>query len=260
MTRIAALVKSTPESDGDRHFHPDGTLDRSAVESRLSELDEHTVEQALLGAESVPGSEVTYVTVGPESAGDALRKALAMGGDRGVHVQDDSVHGSDVHATAAVLAAVVRRLGFDLVLCGMASTDAGMGVLPSLVAEELAVAQLTYAAAVRVAGSAVEIDREGERGNETYGGALPAIVSVTDRTGEARYPSFKGIMAAKRKPVEQFRLADLGLDPSEVGAGAALTEVRMVTARASRRAGEKVADDGDAGRVLADWLATAKFV
>ena len=197
--------------------------------------------------------------MGPEGAANSLRKALAMGGDGAVHVLDDGLHGSDAQVTARVLAAAIQRLGFDLVLCGMSSTDAGMGVVPAMIAEYLGIPQLTYAGQLRVTGSTVEIDRETDAATETYASSLPALVSVTDRTGEARYPSFKGIMAAKKKPVDVLSLADLDIDPGQAGA-AAWTMVRDITPRPPRQAGERVVDDGTGGAVLADFLTAQKFI
>jgi electron transfer flavoprotein beta subunit len=184
---------------------------------------------------------------------------LAMGGDGAVHVVDAGLHGSDAQVTAAVLAAAIQRLGFDLVLCGMASTDAGMGVVPAMIAEHLGVPQLTYAGRLTVSGGTVEIDRETDAAAGTYTASLPALVSVTDRTGEARYPSFKGIMAAKKKPVEVLSLADLAIDPAHAGV-AARTVVREVSPRPPRQAGERVVDDGTSGAVLADFLTAQKFI
>jgi electron transfer flavoprotein beta subunit len=258
--RIVSLVKHTPDIDGDRRFAADGTLDRAAVEGRPCELDEYAAEQALQLAERHPGTQVTYLTMGPEDAGSSLRKALAMGGDGAVHVLDGALHGSDAQVTASVLAAAIQRLGFDLVLCGMSSTDAGMGVVPAMIAEFLGIPQLTYAGRLGVTGDAVEIDRETDTATETYVASLPALVSVTDRTGEARYPSFKGIMAAKKKPVEVLSLADLAIDPAQVGMAAARTVVREITPRPPRQAGERVKDDGTSGAVLADFLTAQKFI
>jgi electron transfer flavoprotein beta subunit len=258
--RIVSLVKHTPDIEGDRRFAADGTLDRAAVEGRPCELDEYAAEQALQLAESHAGTQVTYLTMGPDDAASSLRKVLAMGGDGAVHVLDAGLHGSDAQVTAAVLAAAIQRLGFDLVLCGMASTDAGMGVIPAMIAEYLGVPQLTYAGRLTVSGGTVEIDRETDAAAETYTASLPALVSVTDRTGEARYPSFKGIMAAKKKPVEVLSLADLAIDPAHAGAAAARTVVREISPRPPRQAGERVVDDGASGVVLADFLTAQKFI
>jgi electron transfer flavoprotein beta subunit len=198
--------------------------------------------------------------MGPEAAAEALRKALSMGGDAGVHVVDDALHGSDALATSAVLAAALGKLEWDLVIAGMGSTDATMGVVPAMLAERLGVSGLTLAGALDVDGSTVTIRRDSDDASSTVVGSLPAVVSVTDQTGEARYPSFKGIMAAKKKPVTTWSLADLGVDPASVGLGGAWSAVQAATARPPRQAGVVVADEGDGGVKLAEFLATNKFI
>jgi electron transfer flavoprotein beta subunit len=260
LPKIVVLVKFTPDLTSDRGFLPDGTVDRAGTPGRLSELDEHAAEQALRVQESAPGWELVYLTMGPEGASDALRKALSMGGDAAVHVRDDALHGSDAFATSLVLAEAIKRLGFDLVVTGMASTDAGMGVVPALIAERLGVPQVTFAGRLSVSGDQVEILRDSDTRTETVTAPLPAVVSVTDRTGEARYPSFKGIMAAKKKPVENLSLADLGIDPALVGLAGARTAVLGTTRRPARTAGQLVKDDGEGGRALADFLAAQRFI
>jgi electron transfer flavoprotein beta subunit len=258
--KIIVLVKYTPDLTADRSFLADGTVDRAGAPGRLSELDEHAAEQALQVKESSEGWELTYLTMGPDGAQEALRKALSMGGDAAVHVKDDALHGSDAFATSLVLAAAIARLGFDLVVTGMASTDAGMGVVPALLAERLGVPQVTFAGRLSVSGDTVEILRDSDTSTETVTATMPAVVSVTDRTGEARYPSFKGIMAAKKKPMETWSLADLGVDPAQVGLAGARTTVLTATRRPARTAGQMVKDDGDGGRVLADFLAAQRFI
>jgi len=260
LPKIVVLVKFTPDLTSDRGFLPDGTVDRAGTPGRLSELDEHAAEQALRVQESAPGWELVYLTMGPDGASDALRKALSMGGDAAVHVRDDALHGSDAFATSLVLAEAIKRLGFDLVVTGMASTDAGMGVVPALIAERLGVPQVTFAGRLSVSGDQVEILRDSDTRTETVTAPLPAVVSVTDRTGEARYPSFKGIMAAKKKPVENLSLADLGIDPALVGLDGARTAVLGTTRRPARTAGQLVKDDGEGGRALADFLAAQRFI
>jgi electron transfer flavoprotein beta subunit len=261
LPKIVVLVKYTPDLTSDRSFLPDGTVDRAGVPGRLSELDEHAAEQALQVQESSSaGWELVYLTMGPEGASDALRKALSMGGDGAVHVRDDALHGSDAFATSLVLAEAIKRIGFDLVVTGMASTDAGMGVVPALLAERLGVPQVTFAGKLSVSGDEVQILRDSDTSSETVTARLPAIVSVTDRTGEARYPSFKGIMAAKKKPVETLSLADLGIDSGLVGLAGARTTVLSTTRRPARSAGQLVKDDGEGGKALADFLAAQRFI
>ena len=237
MPKLVVLVKFTPDLTSDRRFADDGTLDRAGVPGRLSELDEYAAEQALRVQEGGGGWELTYLSMGPAGAAEALRKALSMGGDAAVHVSDEGLHGSDAFATSLVLAAAVERIGFDLVVAGMASTDAGMGVVPALLAERLGVPAVTYAGRLSVAGDEVEILRDSDLSSETVSARLPALVAVTDRTGEARYPSFKGIMAAKKKPVTTWSLADLGVDAGLVGLGGAR---RRCCRRCGGRPGRRV--------------------
>jgi electron transfer flavoprotein beta subunit len=266
--KIAVCVKYVPDATGDRHFEDDKTVDRVGVDGLLSELDEYAVEQALQikeKAENPDDVEVTALSVGPESAVDAVRKALQMGADRGVHVVDDAIAGSDAVATSLVLAKAVEKGGdggaYDLVMCGMASTDGSMSVLPAMLAERLSLPQLTLASKVETQGDQVRIQRDGDTATEVVGGTMPLVVSVTDQSGEARYPSFKGIMAAKKKPLETLSLADLGVDAGDVGLAAAWTEVIETTARPPREAGEIVTDeDGTGAKALAEFLAAKKFI
>ncbi|MGW6639461.1 electron transfer flavoprotein subunit beta/FixA family protein [Streptomyces sp. IB2014 011-1] len=258
--RIVVCVKYVPDATGDRHFADDLTLDREGVDGLLSELDEYAVEQALQIADAADDAEITVVTVGPEDAKDALRKALSMGADKAVHVEDDDLHGTDVIGTSLVLAKAVEKTGFDLVICGMASTDGVMGVLPALLAERLGVPQVTLLSEVAVDGGVVTGRRDGDTASEQLEASLPAVVSVTDQSGEARYPSFKGIMAAKKKPVESLDLDDLGLDADEVGLAGAWTAVDSATERPARTAGTIVKDEGEGGKQLAGFLAGQKFI
>ncbi|MFJ5738167.1 electron transfer flavoprotein subunit beta/FixA family protein [Streptomyces microflavus] len=258
--RIVVCVKYVPDATGDRHFADDLTLDREDVDGLLSELDEYAVEQALQIADGADDAEITVVTVGPEDAKDALRKALSMGADKAVHVEDDDLHGTDVIGTSLVLAKAVEKTGFDLVICGMASTDGVMGVLPALLAERLGVPQVTLLSEVAVNGGVVTGRRDGDIASEQLEASLPAVVSVTDQSGEARYPSFKGIMAAKKKPVQSLDLDDLGLDADEVGLAGAWTAVDSATERPARTAGTIVKDEGEGGKQLAEFLAGQKFI
>ncbi|MER8236618.1 electron transfer flavoprotein subunit beta/FixA family protein [Streptomyces sp. NPDC101490] len=258
--KIAVCVKYVPDATGERGFADDLTTDREAVDGLLSELDEYAVEQALRIAEEADEAEVTVVTVGPDDAKDALRKALSMGADKAVHVNDESIHGSDVIATSAILAKALERTGFDLVVCGMASTDGSMGVLPALLAERLGVPQATLLSELSVADGVVKGRRDGDAATEHLEAPLPAVVSVTDQSGEARYPSFKGIMAAKKKPVEELDLDDLDIDADEVGLAGSWTLVDAVAARPARTQGTIVTDEGDGGKRLAAFLATQKFI
>ncbi|WP_329131816.1 electron transfer flavoprotein subunit beta/FixA family protein [Streptomyces sp. NBC_00670] len=258
--RIVVTVKYVPDATGDRHFAEDLTVDRDDVDGLLSELDEYAVEQALQIAENADDAEVTVLTVGPEDAKDALRKALSMGADKGIHVEDDDLHGTDAIGTSLVLAKAVEKAGYDLVVSGMASTDGTMGVVPALVAERLGVPQVTLLSEVSVEDGVVTGRRDGDTASEQLQASLPAVVSVTDQSGEARYPSFKGIMAAKKKPVESWDLSDLGIEAEEVGLEGAYTVVESAAERPARTAGTIVKDEGEGGKQLAAFLAERKFI
>ena len=258
--RIVVCVKYVPDATGDRHFADDLTVDRDDVDGLLSELDEYAVEQALQIAEDADDAEVTVLTVGPEDAKDALRKALSMGADKAVHVEDDDLHGTDVMGTSLVLAKAIEKTGYDVVIAGMASTDGTMGVLPAILAERLGVPQVTLLSEVSIADGVVKGRRDGDTASEQLEAALPAVVSVTDQSGEARYPSFKGIMAAKKKPVESLELSDLDIEAEEVGLEGAWTAVDSAAERPARTAGTIVKDEGEGGKQLAEFLASQKFI
>lgn len=258
--KIVVLVKHVPEPAVSWRFAEDHTLDRGGVDGRLSELDEYAVEQAVSLVEHGLPATITYLTMGPARALDGLRKALAMGGDDAVHISDDALHGSDALATSLVLARALERIGFDLVVCGMASTDAEMSVVPAMIADRLGLPQVTFANALSVDQGAVTIRRDGDSAVEEISASLPALVSVTDQTGEVRYPAFKAILAGKKKPVTTWNLADLGVDPGTVGRPGAATVVRAVAPTPPREAGVVVVDDGQAAIQIADFLVGQKLL
>ena len=259
---IVVCVKYVPDATADRKFESDNTVDREGVDGLLSELDEYAVEQALQIKENGDGdSEVTVLSVGPADAADAIRKALQMGADKGVHVVDDAIAGSDSIATSLVLAEAIKKIDHDLVVCGMASTDGSMGVIPAMLSERLGVPAVTLGSEVSVEGGTVRIRRDGDTATETIEGDLPLVLSVTDQSGEARYPSFKGIMAAKKKPVETWSLSDLGVSADQVGLSSAWSQVESTEARPPRSQGEIVADeDGSGAAKLIEFLASKKFI
>ncbi len=259
--KIVVLVKYVPEPTATWTYADDLTLDRAGVEGRLSELDEYAVEQAVQLTEKGLDADIVYLTMGPAKAIDGLRKALSMGGTSGIHILDDSLHGSDALATSYVLAKALEKVGdYDLVMTGMASTDAEMSVVPAMIAARLGLPQATFAAAVEVDGSMVRIRRDSDTGSENVEASLPAVVSVTDQTGEARYPSFKGIMAGKKKPVETWTLADVGAEPAKVGQGAARSVTRSASMKPPKQAGTVVTDEGDGAVKIADFLAASRLI
>jgi electron transfer flavoprotein beta subunit len=258
---IVVCVKYVPDATADRHFEDDHTVDRVGVDGLLSELDEYAVEQALRLAEEGDDVEVVAMTLGPDQAADAIKRSLQMGASAGIHISDDAVHGSDSLGTSTVLAAAIRKAAPDLVLCGMASTDGNMGVLPSMVAERLGWPAATLAHTIAVADGTVTIRRDGDTASLTVEAPLPAVVSVTDQSGEARYPSMKGILAAKKKPVEVWSLADLGIDPGSVGLDAAWSRVVSADPRPPKEAGRVVTDeDGTGSTALVEFLTAGKYI
>jgi electron transfer flavoprotein beta subunit len=257
---IVVLVKQVPDTWSERTLRPaDNTLDRDAADAVINELDDYAIEEGLRLAEA-HGGEVTIMSMGPEKAAEAIRKALSMGADKAVHLSDEALRGSDGLVTSAVLAAVISRAAFDLVILGSESTDARMGTLAAMLAERLGVPQLSFASKVETDGSAITIHRQADYGYDTVEATLPAVVSVVEKINEPRYPSFKGIMAAKKKPVEQLTLADIGFDASQAGLPASATEVVSFAKRPPRQAGTVVTDEGDGGTKAAEFLAARKFI
>jgi len=260
--KILVTVKRVPDTAAEKRLDPDDrTLDRESVETIMNPVDEYAVEEALRLKEAA-GGEVIVLCMGPESALPIVRKALSMGPDAAVHVHDDALHGSDVLATARVLAAAVRKVEPDLVICGSESTDARTSLMPPALAEYLGWPGLMGAKKLEVDGGTVRIHRETESGYDVLEAAGPAVVSVVKGINEPRYPSFKGIMAAKSRPVTAYALADLEIGAGEVGAAGATTEVVDFTPRPPKEAGQVVKDPGDgSGAVeLAEFLASRKFI
>jgi electron transfer flavoprotein beta subunit len=256
---IVVCMKQVPDTAVERTLTPEGTLDRASLDGLINELDEYAIEEGLKIAEA-HGGEVTVLSMGPGKASESIRKALSMGADKAVHVSDEALAGSDALATSLVLAQVLKQAGFDLVILGSESTDARTGVVPAMLAERLGVPQLTLASKVDVDGGSVTVRRVTDEGYAVVTGALPAVVSVVEKINEPRYPSFKGIMAAKKKPVQTMTLADAGIDPALVGLGNAATAVADFAARPPRAAGTVVKDEGDGGVKAAAFLAERKFI
>jgi electron transfer flavoprotein beta subunit len=257
---IVVLVKQVPDSGSARSLDPaDNTVARATADNVINEMDEYALEEALLVRDR-EGGEVTVLTVGPDSATDAIRKALSMGADRAVHVADEAIHGSDAIATSAVIAAALGQLEYDLVLCGAEATDSQMSVMPALLSERLGVPQLSGARKLSIEGGTATVERQTDAGYWALQAPLPAIVSVWDSINEPRYPSFKGIMAAKKKPVETKSLGDLGVDAGSVGLGNATTAVVDFAGRPPKGAGVKVPDEGDGAEKLVGFLVEQKIV
>ncbi|MFM9554459.1 MULTISPECIES: electron transfer flavoprotein subunit beta/FixA family protein [Streptomyces] len=258
---IVVLVKQVPDTAAERALSAtDLTVDREDTDLVLDEINERAAEEALTLKETV-GAEVTVMSMGPDSALEAIRKVLAMGADRGIHISDARLHGADVVTTAQVLAAAVRTVGdVDLVLAGNATTDGQTSAVPAALADLLGLPQLTHARDVTVDAGRVRAERETEDGEATLDAPLPALVSVTEKINEPRYPSFKGIMAAKRKPVRTLDLDDLFPDADGTGFRVSRTRVLTAVPRPARVAGTRVTDDGSAGRDLAAFLIAQKLL
>ncbi|WP_291278676.1 electron transfer flavoprotein subunit beta/FixA family protein [Galactobacter sp.] len=258
--KVLVLVKYTPDPQFPRSLGPadeDYRLDRS--ESVLSELDEYALEAGLRLAEAHGDGkdlQVTALSMGPSAASAAVKKALQIGASAGVLVSDDALPGSDAQATSVVLAAAVRRLAPDVVITGMASTDAETGVIPSMLAARLGWAQLTLADQLELDASGARL--RGRRSTATHVDDLevdlPAVVSVTDQYTQPRYPNFKAIMAARKKPLDTLSLQDLGLDAAGVGRSGSATTVVEAGTVPTRQGGRTIVDDGEAGLALVDFL------
>jgi electron transfer flavoprotein beta subunit len=261
---IVVLIKQVPDTYSERKLDPgDGLLDRDASDAVLDEINERAVEAALQLKEANDGSEVTVLTMGPDRATEAIRKALSMGADKAVHLSDEALRGSCAVQTAHALATVIGTAfpdGFDLVLAGNEASDGATAAVPAMVADLLGVPALTHAREISLEGSALTVRRETDDGITTLVAELPAVVSVGEKINEPRYPSFKGIMAAKKKPVSTLSLADAGIDPSTVGSANATSSVTSAQPKPPKSAGEKVADEGDGGTRIAAYLAAQKLI
>jgi electron transfer flavoprotein beta subunit len=259
---IVVLVKQVPDTYSERKLNSsDGTLDRDATDAVLDEINERAVEAALQLKEAHDG-EVTVLTMGPERATDAIRKALSMGADKAVHLSDPALHGSCAVQTARALAKVLGTVdgGFDLVVAGNEASDGRSAAVPAMVADVLGLPALTHAREITVDGSTVTVRRETDDGVTQLRAELPAVVSVGEKINEPRYPSFKGIMAAKKKPVATLSLSDAGIDPSEVGLANALTSVTSSQPKPPKSGGEKIEDEGDGGAKVAAFLVAQKLI
>lgn len=251
--KIAVLVKEVPDTYGDRKLDLEtGLADRAASEKVLDEVGERSVEVALKFADANPDTEVTLISMGPTSAAATLRKGLAMGADSAVQIVDDSLVGADLSLTAEVLAVVLRRTSFDLIIAGNQSTDGGGGVIPAMLGELLDLPVITSLNSVQITADSVSGDRTLEGGTMTASAPLPAVISITEQLPDARFPNFKGITAAKKKPLEVLSLTDLQVDPLD--SNAARSILVSIAAAPARSAGVKIIDEGDAGAQIAEFL------
>jgi len=253
---VMVLAKHVPNPQGVADLGPDGLAIREGVESGLDPTDEFGVEAGLQLVEE-HGGEVTLVTMGPEFALAGVRRALAMGAHRAILVSDDRLRGADVLVTARVLAAAIRRKPFDLIIAGTESTDGYTGTLPVEVAALLDIPSATFARHLSVADGTLQIERQTPAGHDVVEAPLPALVTVTSGANTPRYPTMKGIMQAKKKPVEQLTVADLGLSDEEMTVHQTMASV----ADAPPRAGGDVLEwDDEAAARLLDLLTEAKVI
>ncbi|MEZ0342527.1 electron transfer flavoprotein subunit beta [Mycobacterium sp. pV006] len=263
MTNIVVLIKQVPDTWSERKLSDgDYTLDREAADAVLDEINERAVEEALLIKEREGGdSTVTVLTAGPERATEAIRKALSMGADKAVHLVDEGMHGSDMVQTGWALARALGTIeGTELVIAGNEATDGTGGAVPAIIAEYLGLPQLTHVRKLTVENGKVVAERETDDGVFTLEASLPAVVSVNEKINEPRFPSFKGIMAAKKKEVTKLTLAEIGVEADEVGVDNAGSKVLSSTPKPPKTAGEKVTDEGDGGSKIAEYLVGQKII
>jgi electron transfer flavoprotein beta subunit len=257
---VVVCVKQIPDPAAPASLNPTThTLDRSG-KLIMDDSDSYGVEMALQLAGGIDGSEVTLVSMAPGGETSGLRTALAMGAAKAILVSDDALAGSDALSTAKVLAAAIRRAGPDLVIAATESTDGYTGTLPVQVAELLGMPSVTFAKAVSTDGTTVKVQRQTEAGYDDVECPLPALITVTAGMVEPRYPSFKGIMAAKSKPVDTLSVADLGLDATQVGSAGARQEITDVSEAEARGSGEIVVDEGDGAQRIVAFLEQLKVV
>jgi electron transfer flavoprotein beta subunit len=256
---VVVCVKQIPDPAEPGKLEADNTLDRSG-KLILDESDSYGVEMALQLAEAAGGGEVTLVSMAPNNETSGLRTALAMGAAKAIIVSDDALSGAGALDTAKVLAAAIKRAEPDLVLAATESSDGYTGTVPEQVAALLGLTSVTFAKHVEIDGQAVKVQRQTELGYDEVEATLPALVSVTAGVVEPRYPSFKGIMAAKSKPVDQLTLADLGIDAGTVGSVGAGQEIVAVDDAPAREAGEIVEDDGEGFAKIIAYLENLKVI
>ncbi len=264
MTNIVVLIKQVPDTWSERKLSDgDFTLDRDAADAVLDEINERAVEEALLikEREGDAAGTVTVLTAGPERATEAIRKALSMGADKAVHLLDPGLHGSDMVQTGWALARALGQVeGVDLVIAGNEATDGTGGAVPAIIAEYLGLPQLTHLRKVSIEGGKVVGERETDDGVFTVEASLPAVISVNEKINEPRFPSFKGIMAAKKKEVATLTLAEIGVGADEVGLANAGSSVVSSTPKPPKTAGEKITDEGEGGKKIAEYLVAQKII
>ena len=251
--KIFVLVKEVPDTYGDRKLNLEtGLADRAAGDVVLDEITERALEVALSYADKNDGTEVVALAMAPESSTASIRRSLAIGAASAVHIVDEQLAGADLGLTAETLAAAIRRAEPDLVITGNLSTDGSGGVIPAMLAEHLGFAQATALNAVEITADGVSGTRAADDGNQPVSLSFPAVISITEALPDARFPNFKGIMAAKKKPFETVTLDDLDVDADDPAASRSI--VIALSEKPPREAGVKIVDEGDAGEKLAEFL------
>jgi electron transfer flavoprotein beta subunit len=253
-------VKEVPDASAPKRMDPQTfRLDRS-VPGALNDFDTHALEEALRIGEQEGDGEVVALLMGPPKAADSLRKALAVGADRAVHVADDALVGSDLIATSRVLAKAIERENPDLVVFGQQAADSDGAVLWAAVADRLRLPVISQAASLELADGKAKVKRQTEYGYDVIEAPLPCVVAVSDAINEPRYPSLKGIMGAKKKPQDSVTSADLGLGPEEIGETGSRTEVYAVGEPPPRGESRRIEDNGDAAEAILEYLAEKKLI
>jgi len=254
--KIFVCIKQVPDPNTASNKLDPATkrLVRTGTSLVLDPGDESTISAAIKLKNTVGNSELIAVSMGPASAQEATRRALAMGVDRAILVTDPALAGSDAIGTARVLAAVLKKEGADLIFCSTESTDGYTGMVPGGIAEFLGIPQLTFAREIKIEGSKAVIKRVIPKGYQTVESTLPAVVTVASGSFDAIYPTMKGIMGAKKKPFSQMSLADLGIDAALVGEAGARERVLTIGKAEARAAGQIIKDDGNAAQKIADFL------
>jgi electron transfer flavoprotein beta subunit len=257
---VAVCVKQIPDPASPGKLDPsDHTMVREG-KLILDDSDAYGVEMALQLVHAAGGGEVTLVSMAPNNEVSGLRTALAMGADKAILVSDPALKGSDALSTAKVLANAIKRVSPDLVIAATESTDGYTGTMPEQIAELLGFPSITFAKHIEVTDGTVKVDRQTEAGYDEVTSPLPAVVTVTAGVVEPRYPSFKGIMAAKGKPVDEVKVSDIGLQESEVGWGGARQKITEVAPAEERKAGEIVQDEGDGAQRIVQFLEQLKVI
>lgn len=261
--KIVVTVKLVPDTNADKRIDPSTKrLVRTGIETVLNPFDEYAIEAALQLKDKLGGdTTVTIFSMTPQASREVLRKALAMGADDALVLSDPALEGSDVWGTGRAIAAALRKHGFDLVICGGLAEDGNTGAVPGALAEHLGVPGLTNAAKIDVTDGTLRVERETDSGHQVVTASLPAVLTVTMAVGEPRYPSLKGIMGAKKKPLTPLAVEELGLDGA-VGSAGAKTELLEVGAPPVRGKGRLVnAEDGPSGaRIIFDFLKEKKLI